>query len=496
MFRLRGNINLSDGSIFDIGSFSTLDFQAGEIGASGKPGHTLVIGGFGALTKTDMPAALTRLQIPFDNSGLMSVHVGTLLVDAGGSSSGTIEALGDGILYFEGGTFDLDGEVRGDGLIHFHNGTANITGDYHPINTLIGGYPAVVNFETDTSVENLTLTSSGTIGGAGELFIDDFTWFGSSAIQPGGVITVGDTSLFQPGVGQLQLQRDMELHGVSTVFNGTTLALDHAEIRNFDHLELQGSSDITHQTCCMPNSNLRNLGSMSKTGSGTSFIRVGLSNDGGTIDVQSGTLILDGQMASTGVITVNAGATLELRNNQQSIFPDSELNGEGTVIFSGGADSSDVVEGAYDVAKTVIWYGTAEFDTDVTLETLELVNGTLAGDGDLTVAGDMTFVWGNSTFAGNGITKALGPVKVDYGGYLDRVFEIDNADWNPAAPAAGGTLNIPGNSQGELRGIGTLDGNVNDFNTASRLACRVRISRLDRSPSRATSCSIHFRLAI
>jgi len=465
LFRLRGHIYLFDGSVFDIGSFSTLDFQAGEIGAGGEPGQTLSIDGFGSLTKTAEPVALTRLQIPFENSGLISVQTGTLVVNAGGSSSGTIEALGDSILYFEGGTFDLDGEVRGDGLMHFHNGTANITsprGVYHPINTLIGGYPAVVNFENDTSVENLTLTGSGTIGGAGELTIDDFTWFSASTILPGGVVTVQDTALFQTGQGSLSLHRDMELFGVADLIN-IDLRLTNSEIRNYGELVLHGgtSSNIGVLTCC--NANLKNFGTVRKVGTGQSIIGTGFSNVDGSFIVEAGMLILDGQMASTGPITVNAGATLEFRNNQQSLFPQASITGEGTAIFGGGAGSSDVVEGVYEVAKTVINYGTVEFDSDVTIETLELVNGTLAGDGDLTITGNMTFVWGNSTFGGNGITRALGPVRVDYGGYIERVFEIDNADWTPAPPAAGGTLVIPANSPGELRGIGTLDGHVNDF---------------------------------
>ena len=465
-FQLNGMINLHNGATFDIGSFSTLDFRSGQIQASGKPGQTLIIGGFGTLTKTAEPAANTRLSgVPFENEGLISVPVGTLIVDAGGSSSGTIEVLGDGILYFEGGTFDLAGEVRGGGLMHFHNGTANIIGDagnYHPINTLIGGYPAVVNFESDTSVENLTLTSSGTIGGAAELSVDDFTWISASTLLPGGIVTVQNTAQFQTGQGQLVLQRDMELFG-DAFLNNVNMTMTNAEIRNYGNLELKGgsSSNIGHQACCVANSNLKNFGSISKTGAEASIISVGLSNDGGSIDVNSGILILDGQMATTGPITVNAGAELWMRNNQQSLFPQASITGEGKILFNGGID---YLEGTFDVATTEIWEGGAvEFENDATTETLNMVNGTLTGEGDFIVTGALNFAWGASVMSGDGMTRALGPVTMVYSGYLYRVLEIDNAGWTPATPPAGGMLNIPPNSGGELRGVGTLDGNVSDF---------------------------------
>jgi hypothetical protein len=467
-FQLNGIVNLVDGATFDIGSFSTLDFRSGEIRPSGKPGQTLFISGFGTLTKTAEPAAHTRLMgMPFDNYGLISVPVGTLIVDAGGSNSGTIEVLGDGVLYFEGGTFDLGGEVRGDGLMHFHAGIANIIGDpggagnYHPTNTLIGGYPAVVNFETDTSVENLTLTSSGSIGGAGDLSIDDFTWISASTILPGGIVSVHDTAQFQTGQGPLVLHRDIELLGTANL-NNVNMLLSNAEIRNYGELVLQGgsSSNIGHLECCVPNSNLKNFGTISKTGNEQSIISVGFSNVDGAINVQAGTLILDGQMASTGPITVNAGAELHMRTNQQSLSPKSSITGEGKVVFNGGVD---YLEGEYAVATTVIFEpGAVQFQSDATTTTLNMVNGTLTGDGTFTVTGDLNFVWGGSIMSGTGMTKALGPVTMDYSGYLHRVLEIDNAKWKPVPPAAGGMMNIAPNSPGELRGIGTLDGNVSD----------------------------------
>jgi hypothetical protein len=258
----------------------------------------------------------------------------------------------------------------------------------------------------------------------------------------------------------------MELPGDAT-FTNVDLRLNNAEIRNYGQLQLIGgsSSNITYLT--VPNSGLKNFGSIIKTGAGQSTIGVGLVNDGeqgGSIAVESGTLIAAAQMASTGSITVNAGATLHMQGGQQSVLPQSSMTGAGTVTWGLGywEPSVDVVEGEYAVASTEVGLGAVQFDSSATTDKLRMIGGVLAGEGMFTVNDELTFAWGG-TMSGPGITKANGPLRMESNGYLERVLEIDNFGWEPTGPAAGGTLTISPNSPGELRGIGTLDGSVNDF---------------------------------
>jgi hypothetical protein len=154
-FQLLGGsiINLYDGATINIGSFTTFDVRNGVIRLFGEPGQAVI--NHGTLTKTAEAGFTSWINVPIENHGLIRAEVGLLNFDVGGTSDGVIEAMSGATVFFSGGTFEIEGEVRGDGLIHFQNGTANIAcepGDYHPTNTLIGGYPTVVNFQTDTSV--------------------------------------------------------------------------------------------------------------------------------------------------------------------------------------------------------------------------------------------------------------------------------------------------------------------------------------------------------
>ena len=459
VFQLTGLINLYDRATFNVGSFSTLDVRSGLIRPAGGPGQVLLVSGLGTLTKTAEPASVSQIDVPIDNQGLISVPLGTLKLTGGGVSTGLIEALPDATAYIQG-SLALDGEVRGDGLVYFGGGTSTVTGNYHPTNTLIqyGGGPQTVNFEADNSIENLTLGNSGSLGGTGDLSIDDLKWY-EGQMLPGGTVSIQDTALFQ---GTMELYRDMELHGTS-LMPSAWFRMQGAELRNNGDLELQGSTAID-QLGSTPNAGVKNFATMRKTGGGLSQISVILSNVGGTVEVAFGTLLLQGDMATTGPINVNAGALLILGYGQQSVFPRGGITGQGTVQFFPGHFNpvNDYLEGDYNVATTEIWGGTVQFQADGQTDTLKMYGGTLTGDAEFTISDQLGW-WNAGLMNGAGITTVLGELQMNGPGYLERKLVLDDLDpFQLCDPCPNGLLNIA--TLGELRGNGTVEGHVTAYN--------------------------------
>ena len=71
-------------------------------------------------------------------------------------------------------------------------------------------------------------------------------------------------------------------------------------------------------------------------------------NSSGTVNVQTGTLSLDGGGTETGSFTVSSGAALKLTNST-SFTSASTIAGAGNVIFGGG---SNTVSGTYNPTGT------------------------------------------------------------------------------------------------------------------------------------------------
>jgi hypothetical protein len=460
LFRLNGIINLYDDAIFEIGSFSTLDFQSGQIRHAGAPDAKLVVSGLGTLTRSAPNGSFARIDVPIDNQGLVRVTpVGeNMWILGGGVSTGLIDVLAGATLHMQG-AMTLDGEVSGGGLVHFGGGTTNIiTEDYHPANTLIqygaGGH--TVNFEAENSIENLTLSNSGSLGGAADLSIDDLKWYAGQML-PGGTVSVQDTALFQ---GTMDLYRHMELHGTS-IMPSAWLRMQGAELRNYGDLELQGSTTID-QFCCAADTEIKNFDSLRKTGGGIAQLTVLLSNANvGEVHVESGELRFNGGMNTAGPITLSPGTTIVLGAGQQTVGASGSLTGNGTVEFYSNFGWPVNIEGDYDVSTTEIWSGTAKFQANSSTDVLHLYDGTLLGEGDLIVNDYMTW-WNGAPMSGAGTTRVQGEVRMGANGTLERTLMLDDVDpFDPCVPeqCSGGNLYVYA-PFGELRGNGTVEGHI------------------------------------
>ncbi len=208
-------------------------------------------------------------------------------------------------------------------------------------------------------------------------------------------------------------------------------------------------------------SSFNNQGSFTKsTSSGvvSFFTGVFFNDSSGTVDVQSGTLSLQGGGTDTsGTFTVESGTTLNL-GGSRTLDAASSIGGAGTVDFTGGASGTIGMDGTYDVTgATIDNYsggtvtmagtvnsigaaftsssgtlnfttafpgaagtiptvlvngGTANFETNpLSATTLTITGGTLTGTADFTVSGLTTISGG--TISGSGNVNANGDILFD-----------------------------------------------------------------------------------
>jgi hypothetical protein len=207
-------------------------------------------------------------------------------------------------------------------------------------------------------------------------------------------------------------------------------------------------------------------------------LSTGLTNQG-TIEVQTGTLSLGGQVTSTGPFTVAAGATLNFGepasfNVAATLGIGATITGAGNVSFI--SDSTVTLADTYNVTGLTQIGEESGICTSVTfngttsMSSLDLlVSGTLTGSANVTVAG--AFYW-EGTMAGSGGTLANGNTTLNNPGtwpILDgRTFDnygtctstlavalhmIDGATWHNQA---GSVLDLQNDGAFEWLNVGAV----------------------------------------
>jgi hypothetical protein len=181
-----------------------------------------------------------------------------------------------------------------------------------------------------------------------------------------------------------------------------------------------------------PRRTLNNYGTINANGSGSVTLDIVL-NSPGTINVNSGSLVLANGGEISGAINLANGATLDFENTNIASGPPnyvftqtSSISGIGSVTFNSGRDF--VIGGIYDVSgTTTVSGGTASFispiinlgssavvdgqgancdlgSNSVTVSNFNLREGTITGSGAVTVNGLLE--WNEGSMRGEGTTNA------------------------------------------------------------------------------------------
>jgi hypothetical protein len=288
-----------------------------------------------------------------------------------------------------------------------------------------------VALNSDAECLGLTLGSSfwsPTLAGTGSLTLHGASlWLSGTMSGPGRTVVDAGASLNLPGLVTVSMNGGRTLDNAGTVFwTGTgDLGLFNSTITNrpgalFD-AEGTGSIYLNFGS----SSRFDNTGTFRKTNSlATTTVSASISfNNYGTVDIQSGTLLLAGGGLNTGAINVSTGATLNLAGGTFTSTTDSTLTGAGNLTVSG---ATATLAGLVNVSGTntfsngtanltesyictnnalIISGGTANFDGTGTVlpAVLNFSGGTLGGAELVTIGSVMN--WSGGIMTGSGVTR-------------------------------------------------------------------------------------------
>ncbi|HEY3182667.1 MAG TPA: hypothetical protein VGJ77_07535, partial [Gaiellaceae bacterium] len=496
-------------------SATPLDFWTG----------TASVTNLGTLNSSVAGSHAVATNIAFANGGTVNVTAGTLTVRAGGTDTGLYSVAAGATLNFSGGTRNLEAgsDVGGAGTLVVSGGTVtanaslgiaaagaalSVSGGALNVNTsAVSGLLApvtvsggVLSFNgAAVSLPTLVL-SGGTLGGTASVTVTgrfDVT-VSNSALSGTGVFTTQGTSTVSTpsGGGFLAL-----VGGKSWVNSGSlTISGDERLLFGFSSGGANSLTNVAGATLTLASSaaapldfwtgtaSVANLGTINFTVAGTHAVASQIAfGNGGTVDVQVGRLTVGGG-TDTGVYSVAAGATLEFVGGTRNLGAGSDVGGAGTLVVSGGTVTANgslgiaaagaalsVSGGALNVntsavsgllAPVTVSGGVLSFNgAAVSLPSLVLGGGTLAGTASVTVTGRFDVTVSNSGLSGTGVFTTQGASTVSTpsgGGFLSVIggrswvnqgtltiagderllFGFSSGGSNSLTNAAGATLNL------------------------------------------------------
>jgi hypothetical protein len=352
----------------------------------------------------------TTINCIFSSSGTLDVQTGTVSVASGGSGTGNYIAEAGATLLFPA-SYEVDGVLSGAGTALFEGGTFTLDGSLTVANAVLGGG---------------ALSGTGTIS-------DVLTWtngaFGASSIgmtlATNGVLVLAGTNGADYSLGQyLTNAGTIELESGNLQINWGAWG----EIINLPGALVNVMADVSIDAL-NGGPGFINQGILRKSaGTGTTAIN-SVFNNTGTLDVQTGTVGLEGGGSGNGNYIAEAGATLLFANSYEV---DGVLSGAGTALLQGG---------------------TFTLNGNLAVSSAVLGGGTLSGSGTISTL----LTWTNGAFGNNpiGMTLATNGVLIlaatngaDYslGQYLTNAgtIELQSGNLQINWGAWGVLVNLPG----------------------------------------------------
>lgn len=426
-----GTIYFSGGATLSNATNATFDC-AGDGTLENLPGTNQVINA-GVFRKTG-GTNTTRINVPFYNSGTVSVLSGNLLLNKGGTNTDTITVSSGATFTLGGGTFSsgsgstitgsgnlvtgFGAEVTLGGLVDiagphlFNGGTVTLAGVYNCSDDLTIS-SSTVNFGGTGTIapKSLSLSQFGTLGGSSVVTVNGpLTWdtastiSGSNLIFANGGVTILPGTVFLSGrtfvntataiwsntaVGAIQMSSGAVL---SNAPSGTFECIGAGQVQN------GGGTNL-----------VVNDGLFQKYGDATETTVFVPFHNSARVQVQSGVLSLADGGNTTGSITVSAGAGLSL-GGSHDFSPNSSITGAGDISVIGGIVN---LEGLVDVTGTHTFnFGTANITGKYNClgNALNITGGTANFDGTGTIAPTNLTVNGFGVLGGSNVVTVNGPL--------------------------------------------------------------------------------------
>jgi hypothetical protein len=423
--------HVQNAASFASGASSGRIDNAGTFRKSGNPGTTSTGGiGFNNYGIVEIQAGTLELNGSGAHSGSFDVPVGTALVLRGGphNANGSSSIIGAGSFGVDGNA-TLAGLVNVTGTNSFTSGTPDINGNYICTNNtlIISGGTANFSGLISPAVVNL---SAGALGGSGIVTVNNvMNWTGGEMSGNGRtIIPAGVTLNVSSPFGVSLTTRTLD-NGGTIVWTGTgRLALYGAVITNRPGalFHVQNAAGFA---AVGSSGRIDNAGTFRKSGNPGTTTTGGIGfNNYGTVEIQTGTLDLQGSGAHSGSFDVPAG-TLVLRSVSFGTAHDanasSSITGAGNFIVSGGtvnlaglvnvtgshifSGGTANITGNYISTNTlIISGGTANFSGTglISPAVVNLSAGTLGGSSIVTVNNVMNWTGGEMSGSGRTIIPA------------------------------------------------------------------------------------------
>lgn len=268
-------------------------------------------------------------QVYLRTGGLITAH--TIQHHGGGSSR----------IYFDGGRYKSDYATQTQPLFHVYgylytgswaNPRLNLEGvNGHPIDVEIAYDRQFASGQSGTRALNVLGTGGFTKRGAGVLTFNQHnssscTYTGPTTILGGGLVVT--SANYKPGRGALSVASGafLDLNGINCTFasaTGAGVVTNRAETAATLTLGYgDASGDFELGTVGGPVN-------VAKTGTGTLTVRGAALANVGDLTVSAGTVVFAADSASYGTVTVESGATLDLRGVS---FACADLVNKGTIL--------------------------------------------------------------------------------------------------------------------------------------------------------------------
>ena len=253
----------------------------------------------------------STVSVPFNNSGgTLAVDTGTLILSGGGSgTNGTITVAAGAALDFDGGTWSWNGDLSGAGA-----------GQVRLSSGVLEGNPVTLNFAPGV-----------------------FQWIGDrmwKVVTNVGTVTLASTNLHRmwdnPGQGGTAFYNAGRVE-----HTGGTLDLQSQYVHFYNlasgTYDLTGDGSII-STLWNGTGTFENAGLLRKSGGSNSIIAVPFNNQGGTIEVDSGTLSLTqgDYTQSGGAVNIVLGGRAAGQFGQLALSGQATLSGPLNVTLTNG----------------------------------------------------------------------------------------------------------------------------------------------------------------
>jgi hypothetical protein len=383
-----------------------------------------------------------------------------------------------------GAADDVTISVAGTPTITLNSGTQTIKSLISDENLTISA--GTLSIAAASTLNATTVFSGGTLSGTGNVTINStLNWSAGTMSGAGRTIIASGATVNISGTATKNLSRTLDNGGTFNYFSPASSFVVVAGFNNLAAGIFNVSAD-DNMTGFGGFPSFTNAGTLNKSGSGTYRIGEITFSNTGTINIDAGQLTLAAIGGSnTGTFAVDAGATLRLEVNT-TYGGSSSMTGAGTLNFIGGTHAFpagtftptgtvNLTGGTITVNNTFVPTTLGTISANVTLNAPQsfasaTLTGTLAGSGDVTFTG--TLSWNAGTMSGSGktIIANTGTLSMSGGGtkQLNRILQNDGTtNWTSGAfQMANGTFNnnasFNSNSASTLTSSGS--GGTNAFN--------------------------------